>query len=166
MCLLEIKKKLNFRFSLVWLLSRKDQVTEQCREGYKPAKHFLWHAACGDRVLNVSAFPLPSHLLKTLTVVAVLFSTCLLFLLLAQALTSSGCCHGLSLRRPMAGDKSQGSCWSLAVSWLECCLWRIGNSPPAANPSGWSILVFTFFKWGGICEEFSLRGVQTVDYFV
>lgn len=52
--------------------------------------------------------------------------TCLLFLLLAQALASSGCCPGLNLRRLMPGDKSQGSCWSPAVSWHKCCLCRVG----------------------------------------
>lgn len=175
MCLLEIKKKKksHFRFSLVWLLSRKDQVIELCREGHKPAKHFLWHAACGWQGFKCVCFPFALPFVpgkdsaKNSHSCSSALLTCLLFLLLAQALSRSGCWPGLNLSRPMAGGKSQGSYWSPAVSWHECCLWRAGTSPPAANPSGGTILLFAFFKWGGICEEFLLpTAVQTLDYCV
>lgn len=134
MCLLEIKKELHFRFSLVWLLSRKGQVTELCREGHKPAKHFLWHAACGWQGFKCVCFPFALSFVpgkdsaKYSCSCSSALLTCLLFLLLAQALSRSGCCHGLNLSRPMAGDKSRAATGALLCPGMSAACG--GLEPP------------------------------------
>jgi len=135
MCLWRLKKK---RFRLMWPLLRRDQVTELCRElKHKPAKHFLWHAACG--CLGVKhvyfhftlPFVLGKTVLKILTVVPVFFLFACCFLFLPRCWASQGVVMGWNQAGPWL--VTQSSYQSRSVSWCECCLQSC--SPAAANPS-------------------------------
>lgn len=144
MCLLEIKKILNFRFSLVWLLSRKDQVTEQCREGYKPAKHFLWHAACGWQGFKCICFPFAFPFAKN--------SDSCCSALLHLPVISAACPGSDQLRLlPWAELEETHGWWQVPGQLLEpCCIlarvlplenWKL----PTCSKSIWMVNIGVYF---------------------